>query len=373
MPNGEWANRIAGYGEVDPATLVANPKNWRLHPAHQQAALFGSLADIGWVQDVIVNQTTGLVVDGHARVALAIKHQQNAVPVKYVTLTEPEEAMVLATLDPIAALATRDDAALTHLLGELETEREGLRMLLDELATAEPVLPVKTKINMHELDPERDRVWDQDGPRLPESWTTYDWETEPPWGVPILIADLAADPPKPKEQFLRWGSISRSSDIAGRTWHFYTEDYKFEGLFQNPNGLVLTNCGAITEPNVSTFAGMPRAMALAGVYRKRWLSRFVQDYGIKVWVDCNVHPEFRDLCLLGVPREWRAYITRGSGEDALNWVLSDWETVTQHTGTEQVDFLVYGGPKEVRAEAERRGWLWMAEDAQVKADAKHKR
>jgi len=58
-------SRIVGSGEADPAALVANPRNWRTHPAEQGAALTGVLERVGWVQQVIVNRTTGHLVDGH--------------------------------------------------------------------------------------------------------------------------------------------------------------------------------------------------------------------------------------------------------------------------------------------------------------------
>jgi hypothetical protein len=67
-----WRNRIVGSGEADPAQLVANPLNWRGHPRNQTLALAGSLDTVGWVQSVLVNRRSGYVVDGHARVELAI-------------------------------------------------------------------------------------------------------------------------------------------------------------------------------------------------------------------------------------------------------------------------------------------------------------
>jgi hypothetical protein len=67
-----WRNRITETAEVDPATLVPNPKNWRTHPRAQLDALAGVLGEVGWVADVLVNSTTGHVVDGHARVELAL-------------------------------------------------------------------------------------------------------------------------------------------------------------------------------------------------------------------------------------------------------------------------------------------------------------
>jgi len=113
-----WENRITGEAMVDPATLTANPLNWRTHPKNQVAALRGSLDSLGWVQRIIVNTETGHVVDGHARLEEA-QAAGEQVPVLYVSLTEEEERQALATLAPIAALAGADAAALDALLASV--------------------------------------------------------------------------------------------------------------------------------------------------------------------------------------------------------------------------------------------------------------
>ena len=133
-----WRNRIVGSGEEAPEQLLANPENWRIHPKAQQAALAGALDVVGWVAQVMVNRRTGYVVDGHARVALAISRNEPSVPVLYVDLSAEEEALVLASLDPISAMAGTDDAQLQALLAGIETDNEGLRALLDELAGVKP-------------------------------------------------------------------------------------------------------------------------------------------------------------------------------------------------------------------------------------------
>jgi DNA modification methylase len=133
-----WRNRIVGSGEEAPDQLVANPLNWRTHPGSQRAALRGSLGTVGWVQQVMVNQRTGNVVDGHARVEEAISRQEASVPVLYVDLEPDEERLVLASLDPIAAMAQRDDDRLRDLLADLEVDDPGLQALLDSLETKEP-------------------------------------------------------------------------------------------------------------------------------------------------------------------------------------------------------------------------------------------
>jgi hypothetical protein len=129
-----WRNRIIGHGEEAPDQLLANPRNWRIHPKAQQDALAGVLDQVGWVQDVIVNQQTGHVVDGHARVAIAISRSEPSVPVVYVDLSEDEEALILATLDPLSAMAVTDREQLSELLAEISTGDAAVQAMLDRLA-----------------------------------------------------------------------------------------------------------------------------------------------------------------------------------------------------------------------------------------------
>lgn len=133
-----WRNAIVRYADEDPASLLANPQNWRTHPESQTAALKGSLTELGWIAPVIVNETTQHVVDGHARIGEAIARGEPTVPVAYVNLTAEQERLALASFDPIGAMAGRDDAQLTALLAGLTSGDAGLSALLRDLA---PVVP----------------------------------------------------------------------------------------------------------------------------------------------------------------------------------------------------------------------------------------
>ncbi len=130
-----WRNRIVGHADVPPADLVPNPRNWRSHPPEQQRALAGALAEVGWVAEVLVNRTTGNVVDGHLRIELALARDEPTVPVTYVELTEDEERLVLASLDPLAAMATAEQEQLAALLAGLEPADAALGALLEDLAS----------------------------------------------------------------------------------------------------------------------------------------------------------------------------------------------------------------------------------------------
>ena len=133
----EWRNRIVEHGEEAPDQLLANPANWRIHPKAQQDALAAVLDDVGWVQDVIVNRRTGLVVDGHLRLSLALQRGEAEIPVVYVDLSADEEALVLASIDPLSAMAERDEEALGQLLDGISAEG-ALAQLLDSMRPATP-------------------------------------------------------------------------------------------------------------------------------------------------------------------------------------------------------------------------------------------
>jgi len=133
-----WQNRIVGHATVPAKDLLANPKNWRVHPTEQQAALARVLDKVGWVQDVVVNRTTGFMVDGHLRAVLAAEQDQ-VVPVAYVELTPAEEDLILATFDQITGMAVPDAEKLAALMAEVSTEFPDLSDMLDRItASSEP-------------------------------------------------------------------------------------------------------------------------------------------------------------------------------------------------------------------------------------------
>lgn len=129
-----WRNRIVGSGFVDPAQLLANPRNARIHDLLQQRALLDVLRIIGWVSRVIVNKGTGFVVDGHLRVALALRYDQPEVPVDYVDLSEEEEILVLKTFDSITEAASYDREKLRDLMETSKVESDHINRLLQKLA-----------------------------------------------------------------------------------------------------------------------------------------------------------------------------------------------------------------------------------------------
>jgi DNA modification methylase len=192
-----WRNRIVGYGEEEASQLLANPKNWRIHPKNQQAALEGSLDKIGWIQNCVVNRSTGFVIDGHARVALAISRGEK-VPCLYVELTPQEEALAIATLDSITALARTDQDILDSLVLDLRGFEldlgDGLAPVSGEDdAPPVPEAPVARLGDLWSMGEHRvlcgDSTSTEAVSRLMDGKKARLMATDPPYGVALRLED----------------------------------------------------------------------------------------------------------------------------------------------------------------------------------------
>ena len=139
-----WRSRIVGHAAVPPESLLANPLNHRRHPHQQRAALAASIREVGFVRSVMVNRTTGHIVDGHERVWQAVQAGTATIDVEFVELSAGEERLVLATLDRIGELAAVDADALETLLRDVQTADEHLAALLDQMAAQAGLVPEET-------------------------------------------------------------------------------------------------------------------------------------------------------------------------------------------------------------------------------------
>lgn len=120
--NVKWANRIIRTGEASVEEVLENPFNWRVHSEYQKSAIKKLIQDVGWVQFVIINETTGHLIDGHARLRVAVEEGEETIPAVWVKLTEKEERLVLASLDATAGMAEVDEVAYIELAKEIQAD-----------------------------------------------------------------------------------------------------------------------------------------------------------------------------------------------------------------------------------------------------------
>jgi len=128
-------NRIKELRHVPASDLKPNPKNWRTHPKAQQDALRGILAEVGMADACLARELddgTLMLIDGHLR---AETIGSEVVPVLVLDVDEAEADKILATLDPLAAMADSDAVKLDELLRSVDTGSEALQQMI--AATAE--------------------------------------------------------------------------------------------------------------------------------------------------------------------------------------------------------------------------------------------
>lgn len=143
-----------------------------------------------------------------------------------------------------------------------------------------------------------------------------------------------------------WGGKSRTTQHLG-TWHCYVDDSRFSALLDRPEQMAHTQAVAAVEPNISLYVDTPIALAIAAIYRKRWVARCWQGYGLRVFVDLNVPPAVLELeeFRMGIPPGWKAFATRGY-ERRIDDLDREYSVAVEIAGGNPL-MLVVGGGREV--------------------------
>jgi hypothetical protein len=138
-------DRVKEFRRVPAAELLDNDRNWRVHPHAQKAALSELLDSVGIAGALIAYESPRnggalTLIDGHERRG----SYEADWPVLVLDVDDAEADLLLATLDPIAAMARPDKDALNDLLAELmPVSTVGLNDLLERLKTEEPEEPAR--------------------------------------------------------------------------------------------------------------------------------------------------------------------------------------------------------------------------------------
>lgn len=92
----------------------------------------------------------------------------------------------------------------------------------------------------------------------------------------------------------------------GSTLCFYTDDYRFEALWNRPveslDRLLVHAPYSLIEPDYSSWLEHPFPVALWNLYRSRWLGRFWQEHGVTVLPSLAWNRTTLQLVGLGIPQ-----------------------------------------------------------------------
>ena len=181
--------------------------------------------------------------------------------------------------------------------------------------------------------------------------------TDNDFEVPSLRLDMAAS--TCEIPFVCFGEQKRTFKMNGTgTLHFYTDDYRFNAVYEHPEKILQHNPNNIVEPNFSLFNENPIAFGLQAIYKKRTIARQMQEQGIKVFVDLNVANKFYAYNLLGVPMGYNAFCTRGY-EDRMNALEFEYAIAQKVANGNNLTFVVYGGGERVKEWCKGKGVIYV--------------
>lgn len=138
----DYRNRIIGLEYVNARDLESHPGNWRDHPKPQVEALRGVLAEVGIAGALLAyrSERAGgklVTIDGHLRKDAAPQQW----PVLVLDVDDAEADYILATHDPLAAMAQADAAALDALLASVNSGDAAVQAMLAGLAEDAGIVP----------------------------------------------------------------------------------------------------------------------------------------------------------------------------------------------------------------------------------------
>lgn len=122
------------YPVVAVEELAPLPDNPNAHPAEQHAKVVASLRRFGQRVPLVVNKTTGHVINGNDRLAGAIELGWTHVAVGWVEVPAEQEHALSAKFARAVQLSTWDETTLRAMLAEQEGTEAYVDLLLGELA-----------------------------------------------------------------------------------------------------------------------------------------------------------------------------------------------------------------------------------------------
>ena len=260
------------------AELIPAPYNPRqdIQPGDAEyEKLKRSLEEFGYVEPVIVNETTGHVVGGHQRLKVLRELGETEIDCVIVELPEPREKVLNIALNKISNKWDMDK--LNVLLEDLQGTDIDLTITGFDSAEIDNLLTVNIE------DDDEDEYYGDEREKTYNAYHMHEYDNTRTAGF-YQFPTLKACHYIP-ESLIGFDTRKMYSDPPeGMGVHFFVDDYKFEGMWsrmhENIESLKRFSC--VVMPDFSTYWDMPMAMKIWNLYRMRLVSQVMQDEGIQV-------------------------------------------------------------------------------------------
>ena len=133
-----------------------------------------------------------------------------------------------------------------------------------------------------------------------KNWASSYFEGVGRYDIPQIQGTENVPPP----EFVGF-NYAKTTERAGKTCHFYLDDYQFNRVWDRPEQSLelLKGFDYVLSPDFSLYADYPKAVQIFNHYRKHWCAVYWQSEGLNViptisWSD----PESYDWCFDGEPK-----------------------------------------------------------------------
>lgn len=346
--------------QVNKGQIEGLPNNPRLIRDARFNALKKSIEDAPEMlalRELIVFPFGGkyVIVGGNMRFRACKDLGYKEIPCKVLDESTPVEKLREYTIKDNVGFGQDDFDILANEWNEIELSDWGMEVPTFDLEEEEERETATSEESDDEDSEREDEILDLLDDRIYPSDNEYD--------IPVLMMER-----QPKNglilPFNGWGACCRDKKMIG-TYHFYVDDYRFEGIWKHPEKVIISGCKAIVEPNLSLFDTTPVAYGLQQIYKKRWIARYYQECGIDVYADLNVAVKFQQYNKLGIPKGYNAFFTRGYDQrtDALD---SELAIAKEISGLDAPNLVVYGGGKKVKQFCDKHSLLYAEQFMQSK-------
>lgn len=262
--------------------------NAKKHPKKQIAEIRESIEQFGF-NDPIAIWKNGEIIEGHGRLLAALDMGLETVPViRLDGLTDEERRAYCLAHNQTTLSSGYDTKALKDEIVKLPSIDMG-KFGFD---VSSIVLPGGEWYENERL--RTDKAYNLD--KLDYTDLSNDF-----WQMPVIKNDNHV----PTDLIGFKYTLQSSEEDYKLGVHFYTDDYQFERVWNQPEKYVslLRKFDCIISPDFSIYTDMPIPMMIWNTYRNRWLGAYFQSMGIKVIPNVNyAYENTYQFAFEGIPK-----------------------------------------------------------------------
>ena len=152
------------------------------------------------------------------------------------------------------------------------------------------------------------------------------------------------------KEWIGFNYVLSDTEPEGKAVHFFIDDYQFTRIWNTPEKYMekLARYEAVLTPDFSPYSDMPLATQIFNHYRKHWVGKLMQEYGVKVIPTIRASRDERslDFYLDGEPKGGVVCISSmwTSDDDAREYFKREYETMRKTLKPEKI--YVYGNEVE---------------------------